>query len=442
VALCVAGYAIWWYATHVSTVQAAVHMTVVSLATEVDARMQDLHVKPGQRVTRGQLLARLDDSALMAALASAEAEKSIRESFYEQAKANAALARSEAEAEIALARTRVEIAQAKVDSTQALLDMRRGRIPAEITRAQALRDESLAKLQHLRKGLRQETIEAARARMATAKARTALSALQLKQTEELVKKNIESPLALEVRKTDLLAQQNEVREAELKLAELEAGPTTEEVEAAKQALAAREADLALARSGDKEPDMLAADLAMRKAELREAETLLKRAEDKRAQVVLAEEQVKAAAAELRKAEADVAGRKALLRTMSIISPVDGTVIRTFEHEGEVCRKGVPTILVSDEAKGAWIEGFIGEYDAHRVKVGQRATVEVVIGSGNYVKAVIEAVGLSTSAIGRDGSNSTPASPDSLQMVWLKLRPEKPIPNPLPGMTASAVIRVP
>ena len=434
------GFAIWYSLTHVTTLRASVSAAVVSLATDVDARMVELYVQPGQRVEKGEALARLDDTALRAALASAEADRAIRESQVAQSKAHARMVEAQAEADIVLARARVEMATKRVAGAELRLAMRKEKIPEEIRRAQAYRDEALARLQYLKKGARKEEIEVAKARLATARAREALCKYQVKQTETLVKRRVESPLDLKVAETEHQTQQNEAREAELRLQQLLAGPTGDQVEAAKQALEARDAALALVRAREEEIPVVAAELAIREAELREAGTALTRAEAKRHEIAVAKERVKAAEAELRRARADVDERQAVLKRMTIVSPVTGTVIQTFDHVGEVCRKGVTTILVADDSKGRWIEGYVREDDAGLLREGQTARVELVMGSGYYVKAAVEAVGLSTSAIDRNDAGGL-GSRSYAELVWVKLRPVSKMGNVRPGMSARAVIRV-
>ena len=155
--------------------------------------------------------------------------------------------------------------------------------------------------------------------------------------------------------------------------------------------------------------------------------------------LVARERVKAAEAELKRAQADIEERAALLKRMTLVSPVTGTIIRTFDNVGEICRKGIPSILVSDDAKGRWIEGFVHEDEARLLKVGQRASVELVLGSGDYVQARVEAVALATSAISRNEASSSDSG--MAEMIWVKLRPLSDIGNVRPGMSASAVIRV-
>lgn len=439
-ALIMTGIAIWYSMTHVTTVRASVSAEVVSLASDVDARLEELHVHTGDRVEKGQRLLRLDDSALKASLAEARATHAIKQSQLAQARAHSYMTEVEVTSEVELAKARVQMAERRVTSAQAALQMHEERMPEEVRRAQAYRDEAAARLEYLRKGARQEQIEMAKARLATARAREALREYQVEQIEKLVERNVESPLELQVMKTELLAQRNTVQEAELELQQLLAGPTTDQIEAAKQALEAREAALMLVRGKASELPVLESELAIREAELEEARAALRRAEARRRQLEVAEEQVVAAEAELEAAEAAMAEKQALLTRMTIVSPVAGTVIRTYEHVGEICRKGEPTILVADDRAGRWIEGWVREDDAALVHPGQRAEVELGVGSGDFVNAVVEEVGLTTAAIGRNGGGALGASSRADQ-VWVRLKPVADMRDKRPGMTARAIIRV-
>lgn len=434
-----AAAAIWHSLTHVTTVRAWVSAAVRELSTDVDARMLDLHVSPGDKVKAGQSLARLDDSALRAGLKAAEAEVAIKTSSVAQAEANETMVAARIEADIMLARARIEMARKRVDGAKTMLEILRQKVPEEVRRARAYRNEAAAHLEHLRKGARKEQVEMARARLATAKSREALRLYQVKQTEALVERRVESPLDLEVVKTELSAQQNAAREAELALEQLLAGPTTEQVEAAKQALEAREAALTLVRSRMQEIPVAEGDLAIREAELEETQTALTQAETKRHELAVAKESVKAAQAALLGVRADADQSRALLERMTIYSPVTGTVIQTYGHEGEVCRKGEAIIQVTDDSKGFWIEGRVREDDAGLLAEGQSAQVEIILGSGDYVRAVVEAVGLSTSR--SDRTVDLTASYGAREMVYVRLTPLEKLSKVRHGMTARAVIRV-
>lgn len=369
-----------WSWSHVRTTYAGVHATVVEMAFHMDARLLELQVRPGQAVVKGEELARLDDSELLALLEAAEAGRDIRKSLHNQAELNSRFTKERVEADIKL--------------------------------AEALYEQERARLERIKKGPQWEEIEIAKARTAAAEAMADLYALEVKQSEQLVGEGVDSEHLLAVKKAQLTTQQNKVRETRLQLARLEKGATAEELEAARQAVAAREAQLA-------------------------------RAKTMSAEAAIASEQLKASEAELKKAEADVAARRATLKGMSIVSPITGTVIQTFKRVGEICSKGRPIILVADDSAGRWVEGYIHEKDASRVRKGQRAKVEIIVGSGDYVEGEVEAVALATSRVssGGPGPAGQTGPNRASRFVWVKLRLLDQHPDWRPGMSARAVIRV-
>ena len=445
-AAAVAGY-VWWSLNYVATVKASVYCELVELASDVDARLQKLHVEPGDHVEKGQAVAQLDDSQLLAALDGAKAELAVRRSDLVQHQANFKLIQARTDAQMALAEAAVAIAAAALTRAHAQRDHFQARLPEQIRRAQAERDEAAALHEKLKKGTRPERIEANRARLATSKERREFYKLEVKIAQELAKSGLGSAIEMEQKRTALAVAENELIEAQLALKLSLAGATQEELDASKNALAAREAALALAQAGKRELARLEAEVAMREAELVEAKAGRQQALARRLEVELAAEQTRAAQAEVDKAEAAVAQRQADLSAKTIVSPVSGTVLRTFEHEGEICRKGVPIVFVKDDAKGFWIEGFVNEEDAEYLAAKQRGKVEIVVGSWHFVDATVELVSLCTSSIEREGGAQAMAGPSARgpspsEQVWVKLRlTGKPKHLLLPGMSARAYVRV-
>ncbi|MGD2174142.1 MAG: HlyD family efflux transporter periplasmic adaptor subunit [Candidatus Brocadiaceae bacterium] len=432
-----------WSLLFVRTTRAEVCGAVTDLSSGVDARLEELHVRAGDHVEPAQPLARLDDSEARASLAAARADEEIKQARYEQCRADLRLARARFEADLELAESRLEVARAEVTAAEAGLSLARRRVEEDVRRAEALHEQTRARLTDLEKGARREEIEAARARLAAARAQEQLYALEVRQSEQLVGEGIDSEHILEVKKTQLVTQQNKVKEAEMQLRRLLAGPSEEELEAARSGLRAREAELGLARVGASEVDRLAAELEVRRGEMEEAKAELARARAGTATVEMAEAELHAAAAELKRARAEVEGRRAVVETMTICSPVRGTVLRTFARVGEVCRKGEPIVMVADDAEGRWVEGYVSEQDAAEIEVGQPARVEIVAGSGDHVDAEVQKVSLYTTALegqnpgaGRGAGGSTPA-----RLVWVKLRLLGDAPDCMPGNTARATIRV-
>ncbi len=384
---------VYWSVTYVSTIRAEVRGGVVVLSPDFDARLAELKTEERQHVTAGQELACFDDSERRAALTAAEAGVTLKEN-------------------------QCEAASIRVESAGAALELAEVRGVEEIRRAEANKKSSEAWLNRLRSGAREEEIEAAEARLASAQALAALYGLQLKQSERLFEKQIESEFDLEIMKTQLATQKNVVREAELEVKKLKAGPRVEVIEEAVQVVNARTAELALARASWNSLRRLELELASRKAQLRQAK------------------------AELEQAEANVLMGRAALEKMVIKSPVTGTVVRVFFSVGEVVRKGEPTLEVADDSKGRWVEGFVAEEDADAIRQGQKAEVEIGIDSGYYVDGVVERVGYSASAnSSRLRSFSEALDYGRPAPIWLRIGIPETDPRPRPGTSAHVLIRV-
>jgi len=445
IAAVVSAYFIWRSIAYVRTARAEVRAEFIKVSTRVDAPMLERHVRTGDQVTEGQELARLDDSDFREALNAAEARATARESAHEQAKAHEVLVEEEVRLDVELAEAELERADAAVASAEASLRLRQARLEGEIAQADAEAKHARALLDRTRKGARAEEIQAAEANLASARALQKLYELEVRQSQQLVGEGIDSAHVLEVKKTQLETQKNAVRRAELELKMLRDGPTAEEIEAQAQTLASRQAAHELAKAGTGEVERLKADLRIRKAELGQAQARL---EEMRAtspeRLNLVAQALKAAEAELNAARADVRTRRTELGYTILRSSVTGTVMRTFDEEGEFCRRGATTMLVTDDSKGRWIQGLIRERDSRHVKVGQAAKVRIGTDSRKYYRAEVTAVGGATFSA---TSSRTESAEESAQwgmpgqvVVLLELL-EEPEHTLLPGTSARAIIRV-
>lgn len=443
VVLCAVGSFVWLRLTRVYTVSARVQAAVVELSPVVDARLLELNVGEGEQVRRGQVLARLDDTGLRAAIEAAEATRALKQSQHAEAQARHRLTQAEVASDVERAEAAAQIAAARVAGAAAAENARRARLVDEIRAAEAQYRERLARHAALERGPRTEDIQAAQARVEAAEALQALYRIELEQSRKLATEGIDSQHLLEVRRTRVVTQEKALKQAQLEFQRMQAGATAEALEASAQALANRAAQLALTRSGSNDVVLLHAELAVREAEHRESLAQLKHAEAQKTAIEVAQERMHTAAAELRRAEAEERGRRAALKGRDFVSPVDGIVTRTFVRVGEVCRKGVPCILVADNDTPRWIDGFLRESDAMLVDVGQRARVRAPANTGDYADAVVAQVGLHTQSLD-EGEAGGATAPRYMQpeRVWVRLRPLKPLKgDPVTGTSVRAVIRV-
>ncbi|MBZ5638385.1 MAG: efflux RND transporter periplasmic adaptor subunit [Acidobacteriia bacterium] len=186
-----------------------VEATDVRISTKIGGRLQSFPIQEGDRVARGQELARIDTTDLDLLLEQARAERAQADA---DLRLRVAGSRKEdvavAAAQVAQAEADLAGAQKDLDRLQGLLDAgsgtSKGRDDALTRRdvASARRDVARETLERLRAGSRSEEIDAARAHLATTDARIAQLGQQMKDAVTT------SPLAAVV--TEKIAEQGEL----------------------------------------------------------------------------------------------------------------------------------------------------------------------------------------------------------------------------------------
>ncbi len=438
VVLLVVGILVWHAFTYVKTVKAEVWTKVLAAQSKATAVVEAVYADAGDEVEKGDVLAELDDSAVRAALDAAEAEVVVRESQWEQKKSQAQLTETNVRSAVAIAEANVQIKQASVDESAKNLEIRRSVVEEEIGRAQAQLSEAQAALQELKHGPREQEIESARARLASAQELAHLYEQEVAQSEELVEEGIDSVHALQVKKTQLVRQQHEVRMAELTLERMLEGPTPEQIKMAEQTVESRQRDLAIAVAGRKQIERLEATLRIARAEFQSAQAELERTKGRDAEVNIARLAVKEAEGELKRAHAALAAQRKLLDEMSIRSPATGTILGEYVDEGELYQAESVAFKVIQEGRGLWVNGSVREKDALLVHRGQPARIEIRVGSGDYFDAEVVEVGLSTETVYGGGGAAGPTG----ELVWVKIMPKNQDEiEAVPGMSARATIKV-
>lgn len=427
-------YFMHWSWTHVRTYDAQVYAAVVPRAPEVSGVVKEVCVSEGDSVGADEVLFRLEDANQRAQLEAAEAEQEIQAAQLRQAEAELEQTRRQVQADIALARSHVRAAEAGVTRARAELALARAQTDDEMKRARATAEQARAELRRLEKGAREELIEAAEARLAAAEALQELYEIEVQQSEQLVGEGIDSEFILKSKQTQLTTQRNRVREAKAELERLRAGATEDELERARQALEARLAEVGLARAGEQEIESLEAQLEISRNELEQARAELQQAEAADTQIEVAEARAEAARAQLERARNEAKQRREAVQQRHITSEVAGTVLRVMPDVGEYWNAGAPAVRIRVDSEGFWVNTYVREEDACRVKRGQPAEVEIVIGSGNYIKAEVAQVSLFST-----GMEAEDANPNQASRVWVKLRLLETPPDIRPGYSARATI---
>ena len=116
--------AAWWLAdqhAHVSTSDARVRAHMVSISADVAGRIDELPIRPGDSITRGNVLARLDPRRAKLALASASLDLRALEIAIARLRLEADIDRARGDSRIGGALSGLDAAQADIDAARASL---------------------------------------------------------------------------------------------------------------------------------------------------------------------------------------------------------------------------------------------------------------------------------------------------------------------------------
>ncbi|AFY82681.1 efflux RND transporter periplasmic adaptor subunit [Oscillatoria acuminata] len=322
--------------------------------SEMAGRVSQINVKAGDKVSRGDMIARIDTREIEARLRQAQAAQAQAQSRVaelqagtrpeEIAQGEARLAAAEARLAEVLAGTRPEeIAQAQARLRQAqarLAELRAGNRPEEIAQAQARLQQARSRLESLRAGSRGDEIAQAQAQIADAQARVELTTERVERNRELadqgaisrdrfdevVTENRRAQADLQrfrqrveelenQRQEDIIGAELQVTEAEQALAELQSGARPEEIAQA-EAEVAEAQQLLNQRQNGARPE----EIARAEAEVEETRQELRQLENG-----TRPEEIDQAQAQVAEAIAQVRALEVQLQDANVVAPFEGIV---------------------------------------------------------------------------------------------------------------------
>ena len=413
-------------AATVSAIGAVVPSRQSRLTLAAAGRLKEIAVKLGDEVKAGQVLARLETSALDLKLAQAKSAQRTAELKLAQLKAGP---RPE---EIAAAEAGVQSAQAKV------ADLEGGALPQDVAQAQSTVEQAAAGVRQAaarrdqvragatnaevttaEQGVQSATSTLQRAEIDLAKVQAGATADDLRQAElavEQAKNNLWSQQVnrdaicgrgqggpCDSAKGQVAAAETAVTQARAKLDALRAKPDPKDVQAAqaqvdaaREALRAAQAKLAQVKGGPTAEEMRQADaqvesalagqqLALAKldalrqgpksAEVQAARSALIQAQTQLAvkrspalpqELALADEAVKAAEIQVQQAQLE-------LDNAALIAPFDGIVGAVSANAGEQVVVGTPILTLVDP-KATRVDVSVDETDLARLTPGKPAAI--------------------------------------------------------------------
>ena len=330
----------WWLYTlnHVSTDDARVKGTLITVSAEVEGRLLSAPTKAGQPIEQGDLLARIDPEFY-------ELEVARRQAALEAIQSQ--LTRAEIEHELARALTEgnIEVSQAVLNASQSQLSEVQGAAQLENKRVQAeLREQEAA-------------VEEAKAQLAGTKAKLDVAAAESERAEQLFQDGI------------IPAEQRDQVTAAYNLAVAQHQSVQESLNK----------DLVLlqrARDESQRVQLRLESVRTQEQKVEESQALKTQAVDVGRLGNMAQaEGVKDLRAKVKEAETQLALARLRLEKTVILSPVTGSVSQAIADSGEHVRAGQPIAIVNDP-QDVWVSANIEETRIRQVQLGQPVDIAV------------------------------------------------------------------
>ncbi len=318
----------------------------VVLSAPVGGRVLEVNVLPGQTVTSGDVLVRLDDASQQVALAEAKARLE---------RARAYLAKIQAgphEEDIAIAQAAVDMARARLAKAQ------KGASPADIAAAEAEVAEAQAALEKLTQGPNPYDLAAARAELDNARAALALAQAAYDRIKSLPGASAR-PEALQLQRAT-----NNYKIAEARLKSLLQGPSREEIAAAQARLKAAQARLDALRSLPSQEDVAIAEAQLRQAEARLAQ----------AKASARPEDIRVAKADVVLAQAEVRRAELALAQTRVRAPFTGVVGGIRVRVGTYVTPGTPLLRLGDTTSWQVETTNLSQLDVVHIHPGEEVTL--------------------------------------------------------------------
>jgi len=285
-------------------------LTEVNIAFKTAGRLVERNVDEGDGVKKGQIVARLDRDQLVA----------------QRAREVAGLA--SAEAQLAQAETSVQWQKAS--------------LTADVEQKQADLGSNESKLLELKNGSRPQEIQEARAAVDAAQSEWTRAKRDWDRAQTLYKNDDISTEQNDQFRSRWQNAEAALKQAKERAALVEAGPRSEEVEAA---------------SG----------------QVQRARGAVKMAEANRFELKRREQELATRRAEIARSNANIALIDSQLADTVAASPVDGVVLVKSADVGEVLAPGTTVVTVGD-IDHPWLRGYVDEKDLGRVKLGAKAQI--------------------------------------------------------------------
>jgi membrane fusion protein (multidrug efflux system) len=348
----------WWLysLSHVSTDDARVKGTLITVSSRVSGRLVEVEVEEGQPIKGGEVMARVQQDDYQARVA-------LREAALEAAQSQLSSALLELDLERAVTEGQIERSEAVLGASQSQLDEAQKAAGLESQRAKAdLREKEAA-------------VQEARARLQSAKVHQDMALSDLKRANQLFQDGV------------VAAEQRDRAAATYDQA-------VASVQTAREALNRSHALLARAEAESRRVQLLQTNVRTQQRRVKESTALKNLAVAEQQRVRMKEEVAKTLEAKVKQAQAELALARIELDETVIVSPIDGVVSQVIADPGEQVRPGQAIAVVNDP-QDVWVQANIEETDIGQVAIGQSVELDVDAYSQRKYEGKVIQIGAAT-----------------------------------------------
>ncbi|HEY1337791.1 MAG TPA: efflux RND transporter periplasmic adaptor subunit [Bryobacteraceae bacterium] len=287
-----------------------IELTEINVAFKTAGRLIERTVDEGDRVQKGQVIARLDRDQLLA----------------QRQRESAAL----------------ESAMAQLSQAQTAIEWQRATLAGDLEQRKADIGANEARLAELRNGARPQEKQQAHAAVETAQAEFDRAQKDWQRAQMLHRNDDISTAQFDQYRTHFETAQAALKDAKEREALVLAGPRSEQIEAAA-------------------------------SQVERAHGALKMAQANTLELKRREQEVSARRAEIERTKANLALIDSQLADTIAIAPAGGVVLVKAADVGEVLAPGTTVVTIGD-IDHPWLRGYVNETDLGKVKLGSKARV--------------------------------------------------------------------
>jgi HlyD family secretion protein len=324
VVLVAAAAAYWYFSKQTAEkskkqimVSGNIELTEVNIAFKTSGRLMERAVNEGDRVKKGQLIARLDHDQLSAQRDSQEA---------------------------ALQSVTAQLAQAETS-----LAWQKENLAADIQQRKADLDSYQARLQELKNGSRPQEIEEIKAAVESAQSELDRAKRDWDRAQTLYKNDDISTAQYDQYRSRWESGNAALKQVKERQALVLAGPRQEQIDAAT-------------------------------AQVQRARAAMRLAEGNALEIKRREQELPMRRAEIARAKANLALIDSQISDTTAVSPVDGVVLVKSANAGEVLAAGTSVVTIGD-IEHPWLRAYINGPDLSSIKLGMKVKITTDSKSG-------------------------------------------------------------